>query len=690
MKWPVLKYLFLVSSGLLLFIMLLTSRDAGITCDEVLHYDHSAAVYNYFATYGEDKSALNTPVTNLKYYGQSYDNIVTILIKWFHIENVYGFRHIMSSIAGWLAIMVTALFAVWLAGYRTGILVIILFAASPTFMGHSQNNLKDIPFALGYISSTYYICKFLVTDRKISVPGTVLLIASIAFSISIRAGGLLLICYLLFFFFLYWLYKYLNNNRMDSSEVRTKLLWIGAISIISWLSGMILWPYALQSPVKHVLESYRVMAHFPDTFRQIFEGKVEWSDFMPWYYLLKSMSITIPLMVIAGFFLFIIFIKYVIREGRAALFALILFTIFFPVVFVVYEKSNLYSSWRQFIFLYPAIVLIAATGFNFLFDYFMRTLYSGWGIPLIIALLAIHPVMFMAVNHKYSYLYYNQLVGGLQGAYGNYETDYYYVSQTEASKWLLDYLKDKKDTGRVKIKATYSVHWLFRDHPETETSYFRYEERSMSDWDYAIVVNRYISPFQLKNNIWPPGNAIHIIYADKVPICAVLERRSKDDLLGYNALTEGRTGDAINYFEKALQVDNMDEMIFYNYATALYAGGQYQKSDSVLKKALEINPDFEPVLMYLGNIARSQDNTDEAVMYYEKVIEVNRKYFEAYVALAGLLTGRDIMKARELLRTCLMINPSYTPAVKALADTYRASNPDIAKKYDELANSMRQ
>ena len=96
----------------------------------------------------------------------------------------------------------------------------------------------------------------------------------------------------------------------------------------------------------------------------------------------------------------------------------------------------------------------------------------------------------------------------------------------------------------------------------------------MSDWDYAIVVNRYISPFQLKNKIWPPGNAIHIIYADNVPVCAVLERRSKDDFYGYNALNEGRMDDAVKIFEKVLQVDDRDEMIFYNFAAALYKSGQ--------------------------------------------------------------------------------------------------------------------
>jgi tetratricopeptide (TPR) repeat protein len=688
MKESVLKYLFFTFSGLIFILMLLTSRDAGITCDEVLHYNHSVSVYNYFATGGNDQSALNTPVTQLKYYGQSYDNLVTILIKWFHIEDIYGFRHIMSFLAGWLAVMVTALFAAGLSGYRAGILVIALFAVSPTFMGHSQNNLKDIPFALGYISSIYFILRFVSSGRNIPLKYPVMLTLSIAFTLSIRSGGLLLICYLCLFLLLYWFWRYLNHNRTETSEIRIKVMWIGIITAASWLLSIMLWPFALQSPVKNVLQSYHVMAHFPETFRQIFEGKVEWSDFMPWYYLLKSMVITIPLLVSAGFCVFFLFLRRTVRDESSLQYLFILFSIFFPVIFVIYEKSNLYSSWRQFLFLYPGIILIAATGLNFLFESISKVKYSGFGMVLLIGLLSIHPVKFMALNHRYSYIYYNQLVGGLNGAYGNYETDYYYVSQTEASEWLLNYLKVKKDTGVIKIKSTYSVNWQFRNHPETETSYFRWEERSMSDWDYAIVANRYISPFQLKNSIWPPDNSIHIIYAEKIPVCAVIERKSKDDLKGYNALISGRNEEAIGFFEKALQVDRRDEMIFYNFAIALYNRGYYQKSDSLLRMGLQINPDFETILMYLGNIARSQNRIDDAISFYERVIKVNRKYFEAYVGLAELVGGKDLMKAREELRTCLKMNPAFKPAIVALADTYRISDPDIARKYDELANSI--
>ena len=156
-----LKYTFSLFSAFLLILMLLQSRNAGISCDEVLHYQHSLSVYNYYASHGKDLSALNTPETYLKYYGQSYDNLVTILIKWFNIEDIYGFRHIMSSIAGWLVILITALFAIWLDGYRPGLIVLFLFAVSPTFIGQSQNNLKDVPFALTYIAGTFFILRIL-------------------------------------------------------------------------------------------------------------------------------------------------------------------------------------------------------------------------------------------------------------------------------------------------------------------------------------------------------------------------------------------------------------------------------------------------------------------------------------------------------------------------------------------------
>jgi tetratricopeptide (TPR) repeat protein len=680
------KYLFSCLLGLLLIIMVLTSRDAGITCDEILHYKHSVSVYNYFASRGKDLSALDTPETHLKYYGQSYDNLVTIIIKLSGIEDIYGFRHIMSSLAGWLIVLLTAVFAVWLTGYRSGIMVVILFAISPGFMGHSWNNLKDIPFALAYIGGIYYIIKSILSEGRPAIRDLAGLTLSIAFCISIRPGGLILICYLFFFLILYRLFIFFKEGiKPHTATVIKEMSLYLILSALAVALSMILWPFALQNPFRNIIESYRVMEHFPSTFRQLFEGKNEWSDLMPWYYLIKSMAITIPLVVTAGILLFILFSRKVIYSGKAPVFAFLAFTLIFPVVFVIIKKSNLYSSWRQFLFLYPVIIILASAGYHFMAEN-IRSRALLIGLTGIMILTAIHPVRFMFRNLPYSYVYYNQLVGGLKGASGNYETDYYYVSQTEAAEWLIGYLEEKKNTGRIKVGASSPIGWSFRKQPWIETSYFRYEERSMCDWDYAVAVNRYIPPFRLKNGTWPPGNTIKIIYADSVPICAILERKSHNDYMGYTALNDGRVKDAVRYFSQTPD-DVGDEMIFYNFARALYDDGQFLKADSLLRKALVLNPEFEPALMFLGNIAKKNGRKEEAVDYYRTLIRVNRKYFEAYVELAGLLAENDVLKARAILRDCLTLNPRYRPAISLLAGTYRQSDPDVAEKYYELLKS---
>ncbi len=125
------------------------------------------------------------------------------------------FRHLMSSLAGWLTLFITALFAVWLSGYRTGILVLFLFAVSPTFMGHAQNNLKDIPFSLAYISGIFFSLKIIFSEKKIFYWDVLFLVLSIAFAISVRAGGLILICYLFLFLLTSVVYNSIRTDHFD-------------------------------------------------------------------------------------------------------------------------------------------------------------------------------------------------------------------------------------------------------------------------------------------------------------------------------------------------------------------------------------------------------------------------------------------------------------------------------------------
>jgi tetratricopeptide (TPR) repeat protein len=630
------RHFFIILSALILALMLILSRYSGINCDEDVHYYHSLKVIDFFTSHGNDKAAINTPVTHLQYYGQCYDNFTSILIRAFGIEDIYSFRHFMSTIAGWLTILVSALFAVWLSGYEAGIFVLLLFAISPTFLGHAQNNLKDIPFALGYFSGMFFSCRLIAgnIDKK-SVADIIFLILSIALTIGTRAGGLIIVC----FIFLLWAavntVEFVKGGAGILPEAIKNLALIIFISLAGYFAALLLWPYGLTDPLRHPFESYRVMLSYPDTFKQIFEGREEWSDFMPWYYLPKYMAITIPIIVSLGFLMSVIAVKHMKERVRIIPFFFIIAGVVLPVVFVIIERPNLYSAWRHFLFLYPGIVILAALAYSSIYRNIRGTFNKIKFIIPFIAL-SLSPLFFIIRYPAYSYLYYNQLVGGLNGAHGNYETDYYYISQREASEWLIKYLEKNNIKDSITVGSNFSTEWFFRKNPQIRNIYIRNEERSMKDWDYAITTSRYISPYKLKNGLWPSGDALKVIYVNNVPVSAITVRKSKSDYHGYLALAENRNESAVRFFDEAVKQDSTDEMIFYNFAVALNRTGEREKADSVLNVCLKLNPGFEPALMYLGNLAAKDGLKDKAREYYMRLISVNRKYFEAYEALGKI------------------------------------------------------
>ncbi|MCK9638330.1 MAG: hypothetical protein M0R39_00350 [Prolixibacteraceae bacterium] len=682
-KDKIARGIFDLCAGLLLVFILMGSKEAGISGDEEVHFRQSEKVYNYFASGGTDQSALDTPTSHLKYYGQSFDNITTILIRWFNIDDIYTFRHQMNGLAAWLCIVLAGFLAVWLSGYGAGILTLFLFALSPTFLGHAQNNLKDIPFALAYLAGTLFLLRWLFAEKR-NWKSAIPLILSIAFCISIRPGGLLLICYVLLFAAILEFKTYRETAKINIGTLKNKLTWIAAILLISYLLGNLLWPYVLLNPITGFWKSYNVMTQFPTTIRQIFEGRLEWSDWMPWYYLPKLMLITIPLLVWAGILAFFAVAGNALKQNWLK-YGFLIFTILFPILFVIYEQSNLYGSWRHFLFVYPSMVVLAAIGLWQLLNHFKSKLVRGLVITVVL-LLAIHPLSFLVRNHPYYYLYYNQLTGGLKGAYGKYETDYYYHSIREGSEWLIKYLKTNHPGDSLKVATNFPADWFFRNEKKLAVKYFPWNERCQHDWDYYVVANSYISPALLTNKMWPPKNSIKIIYADDIPICAVVKRESKRDFLGYLSIQQEHLEEAVKYFEEAVKKDCQDELIFFNFASVYYTVSDKVKAMSLLQKGLEINPESEQILMFQANIYAENGEKEKAATLYKQVIGLNRKYFDAYPPLAKILVERkELKEARALLKSCLTMNPGFKAAYAALADSYRVSDPEVAKKYDELA-----
>ncbi len=664
-SWPLIFWLLLLGA----FIRL--SLDAGISGDEYLHLNHSYKVMDYYKTFGIDKSALHTPKTFLKYYGQSYDNAATLISEVFNIDDIFTLRHILNAFAAWLTVLFTFLTARELNNRRTAVLAVILLLLSPRFIGHSYNNLKDIPFALGFITSLYFILKYLKNLKESPNYVKAGLIVVIAFTLSIRPAGLLIIIYLWMFALIRMLQLYGFNIKKIWQE-STPLLFI---SFTGYFAGLLFWPYALENPLWHPIESTIVMTNYYITIRQLFEGTLYWSDQLPWYYLIKYIAITIPIAVITGIALSLFFLKkHLFKKSSFLPLAIVLFFTLFPIVFILIKSSNVYGAWRHVLFIYPPLVIISALGYNWVVDKY-RTKATKIVLTLIVLLLLFEPLLFMVRNHPYEIVYFNQLIGGIKGARANYEMDYYYHSTREASEKLKEYISNH-DEKSIIVAGNFETSWFFKDFQAvTKNIYTPFYYRNSKNWDYNIITAAYMTPYSLQPEKWPPSNTIFTIDVDKVPICAVLKRETKDDWKAIDLIKEGKTDSAIVLLQEVINKYPQNETAYLELGKAYLKLARYLLAEETFKEGLKVLPTYEPAYYYLADAQFKAGKGDIAIQTLKKLLEINYKYLLAYINLADYYVAQNKAgEAEDILEECLEIKPKYTKAVDRLKEIKESKN----------------
>jgi hypothetical protein len=105
---------------------------------------------------------------------------------------------------------------------------------------------------------------------------------------------------------------------------------------------------------------------------------------------------------------------------------------FIPFLAVIIIRPTLYDNFRQFLFILPAAFLFIAASLQWILDHVHNKL-----LTIIIMISLLLPNIYTLVTlHPYQYLYYNNFVGGLQGAFRRYEMDYWAISIREATRFL--------------------------------------------------------------------------------------------------------------------------------------------------------------------------------------------------------------------------------------------------------------
>jgi 4-amino-4-deoxy-L-arabinose transferase-like glycosyltransferase len=307
----------------------------------------------------------------------------------------------------------------------------LLFVTQPLIFGHAFINPKDAPF-MAFFLLAMAMGVWMVeaqaapaTRRRPWLTGIVLPAAAgviLGLATSIRLFGPF--AGLLVTIFAGW--------RLRGRAARPLIPYWASAAVATFLT----WPYLWGDPWGRFWESLRVLSDFPWGNLVLYRGLVYPVQELPWHYLpfVTFIQLTEPaiLLALAGG---ILAVAGAIREPqRRPLYTVCLLWAAVPFGAALLTDTEVYDNSRQFLFALPPIFLAAGLAFDGLLSRIRRA-----ALQAAVIVLAVVPGIAGIVQlHPYPYIYYNQLVGGVRGAFRQYELDYWATSYREAMERLND------------------------------------------------------------------------------------------------------------------------------------------------------------------------------------------------------------------------------------------------------------
>ncbi|MCB0705614.1 MAG: tetratricopeptide repeat protein, partial [Saprospiraceae bacterium] len=516
------------------------------------------------------------------------------------------------------------------------------------------------------------------------------LAAGIGLAISTRAGGLLLLGYL-GLFSLGHFYSKFGLKGFAKTENWFPYVKYGLLSgLAGYVLAVLFWPYALVNPISHPLEALTEFSKLGVKIRVLFEGDNVMSDETPWYYVLTWIVRTIPIIVLIGFFGSLgLYRKLTNRYGGLPI-NLLLFTSLFPLAYIIYKDSLLHDGWRHLMFVYPGLVILAALFWLELEQILQRPNWAKPALYGVVGILLLLPASFIVRNPHLAYVYFNELSGGLRGAYGQFETDYWGVSVKEALDWMEDegiISPDMKDTVTIASSFSYIARRELgnRYGDIVRVRYVKYSQRYTVDWDYGIFPARYVRGPQLREGIWPSSKAIHVVEANGVPLTAVLKAGTKDAYLGEQAIKSRNWEEAITFFQREVAAYPDNEQAWTGLANAYLNLQRPQEALAAAEKVLEIVPENLGGLYFLGVSKLNMGDFAGAEAAFRRTTEIDPGYSVGYYywAVVQRQNGQlDLALAN--LEKSINANQRFKAAYELAAVIYEQKG-DVAR-----ANQLRQ
>jgi len=437
-------------------LIVLTFRDYGITWDEELQSQYGLAVVDYYLSFFHDHRYAD--IFNLYLYGGMFDGFASIFDR-FTPFSLYETRHLLNALMGLLALWGTWRLGRFVGGGAVGLMALVMLALTPMFYGHMFNNPKDIPFTAGIVWSLYYMGRCFAQFP--AVPRRLIIKLGIIFGLTlgVRVGGVMLLAFWGGVLGVGLLKVLLQQARWGSPPHKgegtvghfLQLLRLTIpVTLIAYAFMLLCWPWAQQHPVMNPLRALSEFSNFPQDVEVLLAGTTYRSTQLPWYYVPLYFGVQLPeflLVLLAASLVVLPRVWKSLNGPRQQTLITMLLMAGFPIVYAMLRHPALYDAVRHFMFAVPVACILAALtaeqGAVWAVGAFERVASRrviGAGLGLLALIVGATQIALMARLHPYEYIYVNRSVGGVTGAYGQYELDYWGTSFKEAAGQLQDYV----------------------------------------------------------------------------------------------------------------------------------------------------------------------------------------------------------------------------------------------------------
>lgn len=498
-------------------LAVLLFRDYGISNDEEVQHRYGELIINYYASGFRDTALFN--YKNLYLYGGLFDIVAVAIAKLLPFDP-FLIRHFLSAMIG-----VAGMAGVWatarlVAGPRAGLIALCAIAVCGPYFGGMFNHTKDVPFAAAVIWATFFLLRAgrdLPAPRWIDVIGFGLMLGA---ATGLRAMGLLLIGYAGVIVLLS--VPHPLRLREATVFVVRSALWFAPAAAIGYLIMIAAWPWAWLAPL-NPLRAIFSFAHFHYEIRTVVAGAIYRMGDVPWWYVPFYLLIKVPLVIYAGAACAIALSVWGLARGavsrlprRDAEIAFIAFVAIFPVLCEAMAEGPAFTGMRHFLFVVPPLAVLAGIGFDSVLAALSPRRWVATGAAAALTLSLAWNASVLVRLHPYEYMYYNQLVGGLEGAARRYEMDYWVNMMPEAVHALQDYLGLAKDQSQ----RVYTVGVCGE-----KFSFDNYADKRLQVTPGWLEADFFIAPTQMNCDRLVDGRVIATIKRYGVPIGVVKDRR---------------------------------------------------------------------------------------------------------------------------------------------------------------------